>query len=111
MFVKSCNESAQHPAHEYTHLWVKAELPFLLHPEEYPDQWEAEYMCLGIFITAWTVVYMHQDCPECEECAELAVESADHDGSHGTTWKHMIPVPYPEGVFAEVGHQATVERV
>lgn len=113
MFTRSCGESIPHAAHEFSHLWRRSELPFLRDPENYPDEWTAQYRCPGVAIgAAWNVVYMHSaDCPECEACADSAIEHATKTGSEGHTWNWMIPVTYPEGVFAEVGHRATVERL
>jgi len=110
MFKKQCHETDCHPAHEFSHIWKKAELPFLLDPENYPESWGALYKCPGVFRDAWKVVYMHPDCAECEDCAELALEEAQQTGAAGSTHRRMVPVQYPEGVFAEIGHHATVER-
>lgn len=113
MFKRSCGDNRPHAAHEFVHHWRKSELPFLHRPEEYPEEWDAEYRCPGqAFIDAWNVVYLHDsDCPECEACADAAITKARVTGSAGMTWTHMVPVSYPAGTFAEVGHRATVERL
>lgn len=110
MFTRSCGENAPHSAHEYVQLWRKAELPFLLHPDEYPDSWESPYSCQGVTTTPWNVVYMHTNCPECEGCADEAIEQTLDDSSSGSTWTMMVPATYPAGTFAIVGHQASVTR-
>lgn len=104
MFIRKCGDTNTHDKHEHTVRWVKSELPFLLHPERYPDEWNAKYQCPGLLVEAWNVEYLHEDCTPCEACADMAVEASRRNGSEREVWTEV-------GVASAVKHMAEVTRV
>lgn len=105
MFTRSCGETASHIAHPYMKHWIKKELPDLKDPEKLPEEWDATYQCPGVVIDAWTVEYLHANCPDCEDCAEMAVVSAKAKNDVGATWRK------PVSTMAVIWHEATVVRL
>jgi len=55
----------------------------------------------------WVVVTLHPDCPRCEECVDLAVDSAKSIGRDGGSWEHLEQTL--DGAHALM-HRAVVER-
>jgi hypothetical protein len=56
----------------------------------------------------WEVTYAHEDCEQCEDCAEQAIRLATEHGLTEERWREMIPGP--DG-YPVVGHLATVKRL
>jgi len=56
----------------------------------------------------WSIVYMHHDCAQCEQCADLAVESAKR--RYLVSDQYTVMIPAGDGT-PTVGHRAVVERV
>lgn len=110
MFTRSCGASGPHTTHTYTHKWKKRELDFLKDPESYPDEWVSGYICPGVQAQAWKLTYLHEDCAECEGCAEAAVGKAAEDETQYATFQIMVPVQHPAGVFPEVDHMGSAVR-
>jgi len=55
----------------------------------------------------WNIQYMHQDCPQCEHAADLAVQDAQRKYLVSSSWTVMVPAG--DG-HPTVGHRAVVER-
>ena len=104
MFVKQCSDTSSHEPHTHTVTWEKKKLPYLLHPEKYPDTWTAQYRCPGYAVVAWTVDYLHEDCTPCEACADMAVNSALEQGAESQVWREIGP-------DEAIAHMAEVTRV
>lgn len=92
MFHRQCEQTKFHEPHTYVQHWVKADLPKLLHPEMYPDEWDAKYQCRGISTpVALAVEYLHEDCTPCEACADMAADALYRNMSDGEVWKELGP--------------------
>ena len=104
MFVKSCPNPNTHEKHEHLVHWQKKELPMLLHPERYPEEWDTKYQCPGLSVEAWNVHYLHEDCTPCEACADMAVEASRQNGTESEVWREL-------GVDDVILHMAEVTRV
>ena len=104
MFVKKCPNENTHDSHDHTVHWRKADLPDLLHPERYPDEWDAKYKCPGLSVEAWNVEMLHEDCTPCEAAADMAVEASRTNGTESEVWREL-------GIDEQILHMAEVRRV
>ena len=55
MFVMQCNDTELHRKHVWTKSWRKIQLPFLRRKELYPDSWNADYICRGVYAVTESV--------------------------------------------------------
>lgn len=92
MFYRQCEKTLPHPPHVYEKHWVKKDLPNLLHPEQYPLEWDAIYQCRGVEAPlALAVDYLHQDCTPCEACADMAADRLLKVLSDREVWRELGP--------------------
>jgi hypothetical protein len=111
MFVRACGLEEPHDEHAYVQHWVKSELKYLHNPDSYPDKWDATYLCQGKETNAWNAEYLHENCAQCIQCADWAIERAMNHGLERETARVVVPVQHAEGVFAETAHQAKVSKL
>lgn len=92
MFRRQCDSTLPHVPHDYVKHWVKKDLPKLLHPEQYPLEWDATYRCDGIRAPiALAVDYLHEDCTPCEACADMAADRLYRMDTDGEVWRELGP--------------------
>lgn len=104
MFHRQCDKQDTHDAHVYEKVWVKTDLPDLLHPELYPDRWMSRYKCAGVDLVGWRVDMLHDECTPCEACADMAVDKATREALEREVWTEV-------GVGGAVKHMAEVIRL
>ena len=106
MFIRRCDNELPHESHPYQKHWDKAELTMMPKSilDRIPyDEWDANYSCPGIEQPiVWNVVYMHEDCPRCEDCAENAIDRCLSSKNYSGSWQEL-------GYYSEVLHRAVVE--
>ena len=104
MFALQCDQTTPHLAHEHIKRWRKVQLPHLKSPDLYPDSWNAWYRCPGV--EAWYITYLHQECPVCMKCADVAVTMANSTGFGAMTYRET-----EKHTFGLVGHSASINRM